>query len=198
MATCVIVMAILCVLVTAVAIIIAFATPNWVRLDYNSSMICDCSDCDCGLWLTCRGGFLTDGSIDNCRWFFSNEFEVEKKLPNWFQAVQGLMACSVLTVLMSLVVGLFSLCCYCNRCNPYQAAGAFVNLTFLLVAAAVCVIGVKGHLDHNIHFLEPDDPATPVAVFGWSFWTALGSAVMALISSALYMCAKPASEDEFV
>ncbi|CAG5117559.1 unnamed protein product, partial [Candidula unifasciata] len=81
MANCVIVVAITAVLFTNVAIIISFATPNWVTFQGNASTFCDCSDCDCGMWLYCRGGFLNDGSTDNCHWFFSNNFDLEMKLP---------------------------------------------------------------------------------------------------------------------
>ena len=39
------------------------------------------------------------------------------------------MSCAVASSLMSLMIALFSLCCYCKSCNPHQAAGAFISLT---------------------------------------------------------------------
>ena len=47
----------------------------------------------------------------------------------WFKAVQGLMACSLASTMLALIIGLFSLCCECKGCNPNMAAGAFANLT---------------------------------------------------------------------
>ncbi|KAH9514883.1 hypothetical protein Btru_021247 [Bulinus truncatus] len=79
MASCVLISAIICVLITAVAVIVAFATPNWGKFQ-SFNGVCDCSNCDCGLWLQCAGG-SNDGSIDNCKWYFTDEFYIEKKLP---------------------------------------------------------------------------------------------------------------------
>ena len=76
--------AIICVLIATVATIVAFSTPNWIEFDASgsSNILCDCASCDCGLWLTCSGGSLTDtGSLDNCRWYFANEFYIERILP---------------------------------------------------------------------------------------------------------------------
>ena len=92
MTSCAVISAIVCVLVTAVAVIVAFATPNWVKFEnlpvlQQPDTLCDCSNCECGLWLHCIGGFTDDGSIDNCRWFFSNDFRIEKKLPSEFVGV---------------------------------------------------------------------------------------------------------------
>lgn len=85
MATCVIITAIVCVLITTVAVIVAFATPNWIRFENGPDPgLCNCRNCDCGMWLTCSGSYPRDGSIDDCLWFFAREFEVEKKLPGKF------------------------------------------------------------------------------------------------------------------
>ena len=84
MASCVAITAIICVLITTVATIVSFSTPNWIEFDTNPTgdLLCSCLTCDCGLWLSCSGGALSsDGSLDNCEWFFSNDFLVERKLP---------------------------------------------------------------------------------------------------------------------
>lgn len=83
MASCSAITAIICVLITTVATIVAFSTPNWMEFDGNSlDMLCQCSNCDCGLWLHCSGGTLSaTGSLDNCRWFFADDFMVERDLP---------------------------------------------------------------------------------------------------------------------
>lgn len=83
MASCAAITAIICVLITTVATIVAFSTPNWMEFDKSSGdMLCQCSNCDCGLWLYCAGGSLSStGSLDNCRWFFSDDFLVERTLP---------------------------------------------------------------------------------------------------------------------
>lgn len=188
MASCSAIIAIICVLITTVATIVAFSTPNWVEFDGKSGdMLCQCSSCDCGLWLHCSGGSLSaTGSLDNCRWFFADDFLVERNLPDWFKAVQGLMSCALASTLLALIIGLFSLCCECKGCNPNMAAGAFANLTFILLAVSVCVFGAKAHMDHNATVIQEQGQYFPT--FGWSFWVAVGGAFMALISSLLYFC----------
>lgn len=81
MASCLTIFALICVLITTVATIVAFATPNWLEFEKegNGDQLCRCSSCDCGLWLYCTGGVA--GNFDNCVWFFSNDFLVERNLP---------------------------------------------------------------------------------------------------------------------
>ncbi|XP_059172944.1 uncharacterized protein LOC131953661 [Physella acuta] len=188
MASCVLITAIICVLITTVAIIVAFATPNWVKYHNQvpGSGVCKCGDCDCGMWLQCEGG-VQDGSIDNCKWYFADEYRIERDLPDWFKAVQGLMTCSIATSLIALIIGLFSLCCSCKHCSPHQAAITFVFLTFMLVTASVCVFGAKGYMDYG-YTVVAEDSSDKQKMFGWSFWVAVGAAGMSLISSILYLC----------
>lgn len=194
MASCIVITAVICVLITAVATIVAFATPNWLKFrGLNEAQLCSapefgdfCLNCDCGLWLRCHGEITTSGNLDNCRWFFADDFQIEQRLPDWFKAVQGLMAVAVASSLLALLIGLFSLCCYCKSCNPHQAAGAFINLTFLLLAVAVSVFGAKGHLDLDAEVLTEANSLNPL--FDWSFWVAVGAGGMALISSIMYFC----------
>ncbi|KAH9514884.1 hypothetical protein Btru_021255 [Bulinus truncatus] len=105
---------------------------------------------------------------------------------DWFKAVQGLMSCAIASSLISLIVGLFSLCCSCKNCSPHHASGVFILLTFMLVTTAVCLFGAKGHLEYGMEAVT--DSNQIVSVFGWSFWVAVGAAGMALISSFLYLC----------
>ncbi|WAR05569.1 hypothetical protein MAR_020938 [Mya arenaria] len=179
--------AIICVLIATVATIVAFSTPNWIEFEGNGDMLCNCHHCDCGLWLHCTGGSLTDtGNLDNCKWFFGDEFFIERSLPDWFKAVQGLMSCALASTMLALMIGLFSLCCSCRSCNPNMAAGAFANLTFLLLAISVILFGVQAH---RIHFAEVLlEQGSNAPVYGWSFWVATGACLMSLLSSLLYFC----------
>ncbi|CAL1545527.1 unnamed protein product [Lymnaea stagnalis] len=196
MASCILITAIICVLIATVAVIVAFATPNWAKFQGSPTKLCGCNDCDCGLWLQCAGGF-SDGSIDNCKWYFTDEFRIEKLLPDWFKAVQGLMSCAIASSLIALIIGLFSLCCYCKSCSAHHAAGVFILLTFLLVTSAVCVFGAKGHLDHSMQVIVIDGNASsPYVLYGWSFWVAVSGAGMSLIASFLYLCV--GRRDEYV
>ncbi|KAK7106670.1 uncharacterized protein [Littorina saxatilis] len=197
MASCVVISAVICVLITAVATIVAFATPNWLKFrGENGGELCTaglvrgdyCSSCDCGLWIRCNGDLTASGNLDNCRWFFADDFRIENNQPDWFKAVQGLMAVAVASSLLALLIGLFSLCCYCKSCNPHQAAGAFINLTFLLLAVAVCVFGAQSHLDANAEVTASQSIVSDHPLFGWSFWVAVGATGMAMISSILYFC----------
>ena len=81
MASCLTIFSLICVLVTTVATIVAFATPNWIEFEQNGNGddLCKCNSCDCGLWLSCTGG--VSGDFDNCIWFFSKNFYVERHLP---------------------------------------------------------------------------------------------------------------------
>ncbi|KAK3612144.1 hypothetical protein CHS0354_031220 [Potamilus streckersoni] len=187
MASCLAVTAIICVLITAVATIVAFSTPNWIKMMVGDPL-CTCQNCDCGLWLYCStGSLINNGDLGNCQWFFANDYFIERNLPDWFKAVQGLMSCAIASSLLSLLVGLFSLCCRCKSCNPYQAAGAFINLTFLLLAVSVCVFGAKAYMNHGAVVLSSDSLLLK-PVYGWSFWVAVGATAMALITSTLYFC----------
>lgn len=47
------------------------------------------------------------------------------------------MSCAVASSMLSLLIGLFSLCWSSKGCNPYQATGAFANLT--------CMYTGEGH-----------------------------------------------------
>ncbi|XP_069115633.1 uncharacterized protein [Argopecten irradians] len=190
MPNCIIITAIVCVLITTVATIVSFSLPNWLHFRNLGDALCGCSskDCHCGLWINCRGGFDASSSLANCEWFFSDDFHIEKSLPDWFKAVQGLMSCAVASSMLSLLIGLFSLCWTCKGCNPHQATGAFANLTFLLLAVAVCVFGTKAYLDKQAIVMESQTTSTEMLLFGWSFWVAVGATGMALISSILYFC----------
>lgn len=184
MASCLLITAILCVLITTVATIVAFTTPNW--LTYSSALtgtICSCPhilSCDCGLWLYCSG---KSRDLENCRWYFHNEYEIERTLPVWFKAVQGLVAAAVVSSLMALLVGLCSLCCFCKNCSLHHVASGFINFTFLLLAAGMCTFAAKAHLEEDAQVVES---LTNLVIFGWSFWTGVGATGMALISTILY------------
>jgi hypothetical protein len=196
MATCILIVAILGVLITTVTVIVAYATPNWLRFEnIDGDAVCTCRNCDCGIWLYCSSGQTTTGSIEDCRWFFSSEYLVEKQLPDWFKAVQGLMSGAVATSLLSLIIGLFSLCCRCKTCNPHQAAAVFIVLTFLLIAVSVAVFGAKSYLDYNVMVLA-NDTSMKVSIFGWSFWVAVAAGGAALITSVFYFCV--GRSDEYV
>ncbi|XP_076457689.1 uncharacterized protein LOC143291619 [Babylonia areolata] len=204
MASCVVVTAVFSVLITAVAIIVAFATPNWLKFrGSNPTSLCTsgsifdyCKTCDCGLWLRCHGDITEAGNLDNCRWFFADDFYIEQNLPNWFKAVQGMMGVAVASSLLALLIALFSLCCYCKNCNPHQAACAFIGLTFLLVASSVCVFGAKSHLESDAQVKAETLSFHPL--FGWSFWVAVGAGGMAFISTILYCALCTSRRNELV
>lgn len=101
MATCLAIVAIICVLIATVATIVAFSTPNWLEFVPQgdaSLILCGCQSCDCGLWLSCTGGSLSEtGSLDNCKWYFADEFFIEKQLPgNYYIVPYKLLGCSII------------------------------------------------------------------------------------------------------
>ncbi|CAG2197870.1 unnamed protein product [Mytilus edulis] len=197
MASCLVVTAVLLVLITTVATIVCFAMPNWLHFVNKQDTLCNCAstNCDCGLWISCLGGPATSGILDNCKWFFSDNFQIEKDLPDWFKAVQGLMSCAVASSMLALLIGLLSLCNVCKGCNAHQAAGAFANLTFLLIAVSVCVFGAKAYLDHQAEVLTKESSTGMQLIYGWGFWVAVGAGVFSLLSSVIYYCVGHASRN---
>lgn len=202
MASCLLVTVILCVLVTTVTIIVSFTTPSWVLYPYFGSIkvfegktqaMCTCdtyfSRCDCGLWLYCTkaGDFA-----ENCRWFLSNEFAIEKELPVWYKAVQALMALGAFLSLMALIIALSSLCCFCKSCNLHRAASGLMNFCFLVLLSAVCTFGAMSHVNHKVKIAEE---SVLDVTFGWSFWLSVAATGMALVSSLLY-CGVSCSDSE--
>lgn len=89
MASCPLITAVICVLITAVATIVAFATPNWLKFrGENQDNLCAagilygdfCPNCECGLWLRC-GNQNSGINLDNCKWFFADDFRIEQSQP---------------------------------------------------------------------------------------------------------------------
>ncbi|XP_014784850.1 uncharacterized protein LOC106879687 [Octopus bimaculoides] len=192
MASCLLVTVILCVLITTVTIIVSFTTPSWVLYpafsDSNilspKEIVCPCTtvfqSCDCGLWLYCRE---SSSMSDNCQWFLSNEFALEKKLPVWFKAVQALMALGAFLSLLALIIALSSLCCFCKSCSLHRVASGLMNFCFLILLSAVCTFGAMCHTQYEVS-LTKDNMFN--STFGWSFWLAVGATAMSLLSSLLY------------
>lgn len=84
MASCLLCTAILCVLLTTVATIVAFATPSWLNYVSVVPTLCQCiGDCNCGLWIQCIGGDVS--SWNNCAWYFDDNFRLENYMPGKFR-----------------------------------------------------------------------------------------------------------------
>lgn len=149
MVNCLVITAIICVLVTTVGTIVSFATPNWLSVRVPAGVlntrvdVCDCSstDCDCGLWLNCRGGPSSAGSLNNCQWYFANEFAIEKNLPGNVQNLflfEELLTSSIYIVLKNHLIDycsslkckvliLFQLWLYPILLNSYMHRGLIVR-----------------------------------------------------------------------
>ncbi|KAH3740077.1 uncharacterized protein LOC127851091 isoform X3 [Dreissena polymorpha] len=159
---------------TNLALIIAFATPYWVEwrgILQALGRLVGHGHSNTGLWGSCTG---TD-----CDWALFGRDEV------WFKATQGLMSAAMALGILALIVATLSLCCTCHSCNPHQPICGFLIVASLCIAVALVVFGIKANQEWNIDF-QMDISSS--GRFGWSFWTAIGAAGGALLTSVIYCC----------
>ncbi|XP_053382308.1 transmembrane protein 47-like isoform X2 [Mercenaria mercenaria] len=166
-ASCAQILGLIMLVNTNLAIIISFATPYWrLRpLGFGND----------GLWAECAG--------EECRWVFDDEFYLQKTLPDWFKATQGLMSVGLGLGLIALLVATLSLCCTCHSCNPHHPICGLLLTSCISMAVGIVIFGVKAHDDWGIE-LEKGLYGS----FGWSFWVGIGATAMAFLTACIYCC----------
>lgn len=169
--TCAQIFALIVLVNTNLAIIIAFATPYWIeynRIGYTNNR---------GLWALC--------SDSDCRWVFDDDFALQRYHPDWFKACQALMSIGLCCGLAALLVATLGLCCECNACNPNSFVCGILVLGFLSMGVAITIFGIKASDEWNIKFQWS---FTSFGRFGWSFWVAIAAAVSSLVTAIFYGC----------
>ncbi|XP_052240556.1 uncharacterized protein LOC127851091 isoform X8 [Dreissena polymorpha] len=161
-----------CVVLSFAAIVICYVTPYWLIGDGDYIIH------------PVHKGLLALCNNDTCTWLV-NDRQIHDQLPVWFKATQGLMSSALALGILALIVATLSLCCTCHSCNPHQPICGFLIVASLCIAVAVVVFGIKANQEWKIDF-QMDISSS--GRFGWSFWTAIGAAGGALLTSVIYCC----------
>ncbi|XP_052240576.1 uncharacterized protein LOC127851091 isoform X14 [Dreissena polymorpha] len=161
-----------CLVLTLAATFVSIATPYWL---VSAGQFVH--------GLVHQGLFVHCEKVD-CMWTFEHA-NVLNEIPIWFKATQGLMSAALALGILALIVATLSLCCTCHSCNPHQPICGFLIVASLCIAVAVVVFGVKANQEWKIDF-QMDISSS--GRFGWSFWTAIGAAGGALLTSVIYCC----------
>uniref|UniRef100_A0A0B6YT57 Uncharacterized protein n=1 Tax=Arion vulgaris TaxID=1028688 RepID=A0A0B6YT57_9EUPU len=170
--SCCSVLGLVFLVVTNLAIIIAFATPYWV--EYRGQI-------NQGLWAYCQS--------DSCTWVFEDQYKAFSRTTidvnsAWWIATLALMCFGLFLALFALLLATIALCCDCRGCNASHAIGGLLLLTFLSLGVAATVFGVCANKYYNV---ETEMTFTTGKRFGWSFWLDAGAAGLALVTSFIYV-----------
>ncbi|XP_052762634.1 transmembrane protein 47-like isoform X3 [Mya arenaria] len=162
----------ICLVITVATMFISFVTPYWVVDDGDYIM------------KPVHKGLLANCEEDMCTWIFKDE-RINREFPAWFNATQGLMSVALALGLIALLVATLSLCCTCHSCNPHHPICGFLIIASVSIAVAIVVFGIKAKNEWDIDFQME---LMSRGRFGWSFWTAVGAAASALLTSTIYCC----------
>ncbi|XP_052763651.1 uncharacterized protein LOC128205758 [Mya arenaria] len=165
----------MCLVVTVAAMFISVVTPYWVVDDIMKPM---------------HKGLLANCEEDMCTWIFQ-DVRISKEFPAWFKATQGLMSVALVLGLLALLVSTISLCCTCHRCSPHQPICGFLIVASVAISVGIMIFGIKAKQDWGID-LQVETMSK--GRFGWSFWTAIGAAASALLTSTIYCCMERKSQ----
>ncbi|KAL3892361.1 hypothetical protein ACJMK2_004572 [Sinanodonta woodiana] len=168
--TCGAIVGLIFLVLTNLAIMIAFATPYWLehRMIFNRNE---------GLWADC---------LDNeCTWHFEDNFKFQSQIEDWFKATQGLMTVGLVVGLLALLVATLALCCSCKNCNPNHAVAVLLVVGFLCIGVAVVVFAIKASDERNAKLKWDFDT---LVRFSWSFWVAIAAAGLSLVTAVIYSC----------
>ncbi|XP_052240552.1 uncharacterized protein LOC127851091 isoform X2 [Dreissena polymorpha] len=165
---------------TLAAIFVTFVTPYWLVNEETDTRV----DVHTGLLVICEKR--------SCHWIFEDR-RVISVYPVWFKATQGLMLAALALGILVLIVATVSICCTCINCTCCSCTCCSCNrpIYWLLVIAGLCiavalvVFGIKANQEWKIDF-QMDISSS--GRFGWSFWTAIGAAGGALLTSVIYCC----------
>lgn len=127
-----------------------------------------------GLWGSC----YRDNS---CEWYFKNDFEKEKSLPDWHKAAQGLFGVGLLLLLVALLIGAIQMCvcCCCKESSSVVSTlGSLCVSAACLIASAIGVFG--GYASQQDEFA--------LKSFYWAFFVAIGGAATAVVAAILFFC----------
>ncbi|XP_052762635.1 uncharacterized protein LOC128205193 isoform X4 [Mya arenaria] len=154
------------------ALFISFVTPYWLEFESKEGK----GHLNMGLLAYCEQ--------NTCTWIL-DDVRISRIFPAWFNATQGLMSVALALGLIALLVATLSLCCTCHSCNPHHPICGFLIIASVSIAVAIVVFGIKAKNEWDIDFQME---LMSRGRFGWSFWTAVGAAASALLTSTIYCC----------
>jgi hypothetical protein len=137
------------------------------------------------LWTAGIWGFCSrNGDTPECRWFFQNEFQAEKNLPDWHKATQGLFAGGIILLFIALLLSSFHLCCRCCKesFSITSVLGSFIITGSICIGVALGLYGGFMSKDFEVNFQEDN------IKFYWAFFVGIGGAALGFVSALLYFC----------
>ncbi|ESO09653.1 hypothetical protein HELRODRAFT_195043 [Helobdella robusta] len=162
------------------ACLAAFCSPFW--LEYNLTFKGAFSDP-----LNSLKSFSTKweglwGECDKdmqCRWVWQDDFALEKTLPDWKKASQGLYAGGVVLILVSVLISSLHLCCCCCKgsFSIRSAMGSLVLAGVLCIAASLAVYG---------GFLYKEDKLSEALTFAWGYYLGIAGVCACFVASLLF------------
>ncbi|XP_041362167.1 uncharacterized protein LOC121378129 [Gigantopelta aegis] len=176
MTSCCAIFGLVFLVITNLAIIIAFATPYWLELRSPYSFT---GGENRGLWAYC--------SDEACTWVFQDHSIWRQRESGWWIATQALMSVGLALGLMSLLFATLALCCECRGCNCSHAIAGLLMIAFLVLGTSVVVFGINAHSDSSFK-AEINWTKHARARFSWSFWLGVGSSGLAFLTSLIYAC----------
>ncbi|CAG5115016.1 unnamed protein product [Candidula unifasciata] len=156
--------------ITNLAVIIAFVTPYWVEFRAHRNQ---------GLLAYCQS--------DSCTWVFEDQYRSLSSFDvtsEWWIATIALVSFGFVLCIKALLLATIALCCDCRGCNASHAIGGILLLAFLSLGVAATVFGVCANKYHDV---DVEMTSLIGRRFGWSFWLNTGAAGAALITSFIYV-----------
>ncbi|XP_014675065.1 PREDICTED: epithelial membrane protein 1-like isoform X2 [Priapulus caudatus] len=158
-------------LLSAVVVIVAFASDMWLTTTaYRSSL---------GLWKVCRLG--------NCRWFYEDDFlDPVSRLPDWFIACQVMFALAVGSILLCLCFLPFYMCICSRGGSCFTCLGrtvySMLSSAALIMGIALLVFGLE------VHYSEGQERiwGQKVKALTWAFFLMVAGWCMTVISAVLF------------
>lgn len=143
----------------------SFLVPYWVRQEFLLTV-----PSHAGLLVYCL-----ESVPERCTWFFENDYEWLKQLPDWMHAAQGLFTCGIVILLIVLVSLCVQLCeCGARRCLNRWCTVLLV-LAFLEIGLA---LGVYGYMAYDKVGVDVSGSRR----FLWGYWAGVAGEVFTLVA----------------
>lgn len=188
-------MAIVTLILAFLACGVSFLAPYWL---VNRSVGIRMTDTSYGLWARCGGVLENIGSaiggdddqsleeqLKKCHWFFQNNFNWQKSLPDWWYACQGLSGFGILLMVMTLPTGCGALCC-CSR-GLTTFTGSSLLFSGLLQGVS---LGVWGYFSHEDYKVTPFTGLSDGGYMNWGYYVGIGGVLLAWLSGMFFLCSR--------
>lgn len=174
------VVGVLVLVIATVACALGYVAPFWMLYEEGVSRVSQFFTSG-SIYLWTKGLWATCSTDKTCYWYLQDDFKVEKNLPDWHKAVQGVYGAGLLLVIVALLIGLVQMLCCCCCKESSSGTSAVGSLTLsgaIMIGAAIGVWGGYITKDNNYSTMN----------FYWAFYVAIGGAVLAIIAAILFFC----------